>query len=406
MKILLINHYAGTPDLGMEYRPYYMAREWVRLGHDVTIVAASQSHVRAKQPAGVGFSKVEYIDGIRYIWLRTPRYAGSGLGRILNMGAFLLHLALRTVPALRERNYSAVIASSTYPLDSIPAHWIARRCGAKFVFELHDLWPLSPMELGGYSPNHPFIRIMQWGEDYYCRHADAVVSMLPCALTHLQARGLDPTKWHYVPNGVVIEDWNTPVEVPISVREPLERAHVQGKFVVGYAGTIGIANALDSFIDAAKLLDDRHQFVIVGQGPEALRLRARIENEGIGNVLLLSAIPKLAIPNLLRLFDVGYIGLQRQSLFRFGISPNKIFDYMMAGLPFVQAIEAGNSPATDANCGIAVEPEDPKKIAEAILHLKSLDRATLASLGKNGQSYVQRTHDITKLADIFLTALC
>ena len=88
MNILLINHYAGSPQYGMEYRPYYLAREWVKLGHNITIVGADFSHLRIKQPT----AGEEYIDGIRYVWLSTPVYQGNGLGRIKNMLSFLWKL--------------------------------------------------------------------------------------------------------------------------------------------------------------------------------------------------------------------------------------------------------------------------------------------------------------------------
>src|SRR4051812_17527464 len=92
MNILLINHYAGSPHHGMEYRHYYLAREWVRLGHEVAIVSGSFSHLRTRQPAVNGPYSTDTIDGIRYVWLRTPRYAGNGLARVASMAAFVARL--------------------------------------------------------------------------------------------------------------------------------------------------------------------------------------------------------------------------------------------------------------------------------------------------------------------------
>ena len=87
-----------------------------------------------------------------------------------------------------------MIASSTYPLDTVPAHLIAKSCGARMVYEVHDLWPLTPLELGGMSPRHPFIMLMQWAEDFAYRKADRVVSMLPYAAEHMQRHGMEPHK--------------------------------------------------------------------------------------------------------------------------------------------------------------------------------------------------------------------
>ncbi|MBL8306977.1 MAG: glycosyltransferase, partial [Rubrivivax sp.] len=214
MNILLVNHYAGTPALGMEYRPYYLAREWVRLGHHVQIVAADQSHVRAKQPTCVRtadapswISGDEVIDGIAYRWVATPPYAGNGLGRVKNIWAFCRAVWRDTPRLVHEFKPDVVIASSTYPMDNWVARRIARRAGAKHVYEVHDLWPLSPIELSGMSRRHPFVVLVQAAEDFAYRHADRVVSMLPKVHAYMASRGLDLKKLAIVPNGISLDEW-------------------------------------------------------------------------------------------------------------------------------------------------------------------------------------------------------
>ena len=137
--IFCINHYAGGPLWGMEYRPYYLAREWVRAGHLVTVVAASHSHVRARQPETGGAWTKQHVDGINYVWCKTPSYQGNGVGRVINILTFLVHLRfwrrwLRQKPDI-------VIASSTYPADIAAARCIAKFHRAKLIWEVHDLWP-------------------------------------------------------------------------------------------------------------------------------------------------------------------------------------------------------------------------------------------------------------------------
>jgi glycosyltransferase involved in cell wall biosynthesis len=405
MKILLINHYAGSPTMGMEYRPYYMAREWVRLGHSVTIVAASNSHVRSHQPQNVGIARIQFIDGIRYVWVGTPRYAGSGIGRMLNIATFLAHLSLRTSSALRESDYDAVIASSTYPIDAIPARWIANRCRAKFVFELHDLWPLSPMELGGYSSRHPFIRLMQFGEDYYCRHADGVVSLLPCTNQHLTSRGLDLRKWAYVPNGIVLDAWNNQTELNSETRRALEAIRAQGKLVLGYTGALGPANAMETFVDVGKEVLDKANLVIFGHGPHKEALKQRAAAAGSSNIYFFESVPKPMIPSVLAMFDAAYLGTHRNKLYQFGVSPNKLFDYMMAGTPFIEALEAGNSFAKESGGGLSIAPADQAALANAIRQLASMPVAELSGMGARGRKFVIANHDYVTLAKRFLDAL-
>ena len=209
MKILLINHYAGSPELGMEFRPYYMAREWKKLGHETLIIGGSFSHLRRQQPA----ASYTDLNGINYSWIKINQYKGNGIGRILSMFLFIFKLFFRYKYYLGDFRPDIVIASSTYPMDIYPAHRIAKHYNAKLIYEVHDLWPLSPMELGGYSKNHPFIRIVQCAENYCYHHVDAVVSMLPTAEQHMAEHGLAGGKFYYVPNGLVFEDWENPDDI-------------------------------------------------------------------------------------------------------------------------------------------------------------------------------------------------
>jgi glycosyltransferase involved in cell wall biosynthesis len=405
VNLLLVNHYAGGPAYGMEYRGHYLAREWVRLGHRVTIVGASQSHVRATQPRLQGRFTRETVEGVDYVWCATPAYRGNGVGRVLNILVFLHRLG-QWRQWLREPP-DVVIASSTYPADIGPARRIARRHGATLVWEVHDLWPLSPIELGGMPRWHPFILWMQWAEDAACRDADLVVSMLPMAARHLQAHGMREDKFVYVPNGVDPDEWSgAPADLPFEHADVLARARVEGRMVVAYAGAHGLANALDTLLDAAALLRDAPvAFVLVGTGPEKDALARRVAQQDLRQVHLLGPVSKQAIPALLAAMDVLYIGLKRQPLFRFGISPNKLMDYMMAARPVLCAIEAGNDLVAEAGCGFTVEPENAEALAQAVRRMLALPADERLRLGTAGRAWVQARHVYPVLARRFLQAV-
>lgn len=406
MNILLINHYAGSPLHGMEFRPYYLAREWVRMGHQVQIVAGSYSHIRARQPEMARASvKGEVLDGIAYRWYATPSYVGNGVGRVRSMLSFLLHLWRDGRVLACDFKPDLVIASSTYPMDIWPAQRIAKAAGAKLVYEVHDLWPLSPMELGGMSRWHPFIMWAQMAEDYAYRHADKVVSMLPKAQDYMCSRGMRADKFAYVPNGVDEKEWSDPQPLPLEVAQSLQAIRERGLPIVGYAGTHGLANALDDLLNAAHRLQDQAEVVLVGTGPERERLQARVMSEGLGNVHLLPSVSKQAIPSLLATFDVAYIGLQAQPLFRFGISPNKLMDYMMAARPVVMAINAGNDPVGESGCGITVPAGDVEAITQAVLRLTALPTAEREAMGQAGRAFILRNQTYTQLAQKFVGAL-
>ncbi len=410
MNILLINHYAGTPALGMEYRPYYLAREWVRGGHRVQVLAADHSHVRAQQPAchrpegaPSWVAGEEDIDGIAYRWYATPPYAGNGLGRARNIWAFCRAVWRDTPRLVRDFRPDVVIASSTYPMDNWVARRIARRAGARHVYEVHDLWPLSPIELAGMSRHHPFIVLVQAAEDFAYRHADRVVSMLPQVHAYMASRGLDLRKLAIVPNGIALDEWQRP---PEPLRADVAQALQGPGCVVGYAGSMGLPNALDTLLDAAVLLKDEPlRFVLVGSGHEQERLAARAQALGLANVRFLPPIPKAQIPAFLAAIDIAYIGWQRVPIYRFGIAPNKLMDYMMAGCAVLHSVEAGNDPVAEAGCGLNVPPKDPGAVADGLKRLAALSPNERRALGEQGRAFVQAHCTYPVLARRFIEAV-
>ncbi|MBT9493216.1 MAG: glycosyltransferase family 4 protein [Paucibacter sp.] len=407
MKILLINHYAGSPQHGMEFRPYYLAREWRLAGHQVLILAASHSHVRSAQPQAGG----QTIDGISYVWYATPAYAGNGLGRLRNIWSFCRQV-WQDADALAESfKPDVVIASSTYPMDIWPARRVARLAKAKLVYEVHDLWPLSPIELSGMSPHHPFAMLCQKAENEAYRDADVVVSMLPKVHQHMAAHGLDLRKLSIVPNGTALDEWQGAREaLQADIATQLTLLRASGRLVLGYAGSHGLPNALDVLLDAAKLLaaspeGKKIAIVMVGGGHEKLRLAERVKSEGLSNVSLFDPIPKGQIPALLSLFDIAYIGWQRSPIYRFGIAPNKLMDYMMAELPVLHSVEAGNDPVAECWAGLTVAPEDAQAVAQGVLQLAALSAAERAAMGARGRAFVLAHHSYPVLAAQFIQAV-
>ncbi len=407
MNIVYIEHYAGTPALGMEFRPYYLAREWVRAGHRVQMLAASYSHVRARQPAVGATPLDETVDGIAYRWYPTRAYQGNGVGRVRNIFEFLRQVWRDSARLLREFKPDVVIASSTYPMDIWVARRLAKRAGAVLVFEVHDLWPLSPIELSGMSPRHPFARLCFKAEADAYRDADVVVSMLPCVHDYMASRGLDLKKLAIVPNGISPDDWAAaPPPLREDVAAALAKARAKGETIVGYAGSMGDPNALDTLLDAAARLGGKAlRFILVGDGHSRERLAQRVMVEDLANVTMLAPIPKAQVPALLAQVDIAYIGWQRVPIYRFGIAPNKLMDYMMASRAVLHSVEAGNDPVAEAGCGVTVPPGDARAVADGLLRLADATPAERAAMGARGRAFVQAHHTYPVLASRFLDAV-
>ncbi|MEG1836446.1 MAG: glycosyltransferase family 4 protein [Synergistaceae bacterium] len=409
MKILLINHYAGSVYHGMEFRPYYLAREWVKMGHEVIIVAASFSHLRQKNVEMYAPIKEEIIDGIKYIWLKTPSYQGNGLGRIMNMLSFLCKLYRYLKHITKDFVPDAVIASSTYPLDSYPANWIAKKHSAKFVFELHDLWPMSPMVLGNMSKYHPFIWIMQRGEDYWCRNADVVISLHPGAYRHLTERGLLIEKFNVVTNGIEISEWidiNTP-EIPLKHLDCIRSLRKQRKFILGYAGGHSLSNGLELMLEVADILrcEKEISFVFVGQGQQKEDLILRAKKLGLDNVHFLPPIPKRAIPKFYHYVDALFCCLPRSPLLKFGVVMNKTFEFMIAKKPVVCANSSTFDPVSESACGFTVPSGDAVEMAEKIKEIRKLPESDVLNMATNGYEYVLSNYSYPFLAQKFINIL-
>jgi glycosyltransferase involved in cell wall biosynthesis len=390
--IWMINQYAGSPWHGMEYRHYHLARALAERGHRVLVVSGSHSHLFTRPPRVSRPFTRQVIDGVTYCWVAVPRYGPAiSLGRVLNMAAFAV--ALEALPTSRLPRADAILVSSPslFPVP-IAARW-ARRFGARLVFEVRDIWPLTLQELGGLSSRHPLIAAMQRLEDYGYRTADSVVSVLPGAGPHMVARGMAPAKFHYLPNGIDLDGGRRPGDAPAAIRDAIR----PGAFTVGFVGTLGRANVLETLIDAARLLDpDEVRMVVVGHGPERSQLVERAA--GARNVAFVGPIPKGDVAAALQLFDACYVGYRRSPLYRFGVSPNKLYDYMAAGRPVLFAADAANQPVQEADCGFTVAPEDPAALAGAITALAAASEAERARLGANARAYVERHHAYGRLA--------
>lgn len=391
MNIVLINHYAGSTEMGMEFRPYYFAREWVRMGHRVHMIAADYSHLRVKNPEVAKDFQTERISGIYYHWIKTGQYEGNGVNRALTMFRFVGKLWLAAKRIAEVFQPDVVITSSTYPLDTYAGQKIARMCGAKLIHEVHDLWPLTLTELGGMRRSHPFVRLLQMAENSAYRHSDHVVSLLPAAKEYMVRHGMKPEKFVHIPNGVVPEDWDQPSGLPQEHRRLLENLKENGRFIAGYFGGHALSNMLDLLLDAAQIISDPHiQFVLTGDGVEKQRLMERARQEKIRNVMFLPPVPKQAVPELLSYFDCSLVCAADSPLYRYGICFNKIYDSMMAGRPVICNVHTTDCIIEKYRCGVMVKRSGAAELARVIEEYCKIPQKERQKTGDRGRTAVRK----------------
>lgn len=390
--ITIINQYIGSPYHGMEYRHYYLAKNLIKQGYKVTLISGSYSHLFSSLPdIKESFTK-EIIDGIDYIWVKVPTYKSSkSIGRIWNMLYFSWKLNF-----LKDIEPSHILVSSPSFFPVKIAKRLSKKFNTKFLFEVRDIWPLTLVELSNLSYFHPLIKFMSYYEKFAYKNASKIISLLPTAKEHFEKNGMSQEKFCYLPNGIEdIKIESKPLPTKILKKIPKD------KFIIAYSGTIGIANNLDYLIDVAELLkdDDNIHFIILGQGGEKIKLQKRVDGLKLKNFTFLESITKEQVGVFLNHVDVAFISLLPEKLFRFGVSPNKIFDYMYAKKPIIWAIEAGNNLIQDANCGISVPLDDINSLKESILKLRRLPSESLKDLGKNGYNFVTTKHSYKKLSE-------
>jgi len=407
MRILIINHYAGSNIHGMEHRHYYLASEWVKYGHDVCIIAASFSHLRNKSPEVNSNITHESINGINYMWIKTPSYHGNDIKRMINMLIFSFKIYLLKDQITQTFNPDVVIASSPHPYVIFAACRIAKAFKAKMFFEVRDLWPLSLIQLGNISKFHPIIILTQLTENFAYRKSNGIISLLPNAESYMIKHGVQNGKFFYLPNGIDIEEWKRNekntflIDLHATTLKNLKKA---GKFIIGYVGSHGLSNALHFLIRAASFLKtEQVAIVLVGHGP--LKETLKNVSNNLENVIFLPPVPRTQIPTLLKLMDALYIGWLDKPIYRFGISPNKLLDYMMAAKPIIHSIRTNNDIVAESGCGVSVPPENPLAIAKAIIFLKNLPQIELQKMGLNGRKYVLTHHDYRIIAKKYLKVL-
>lgn len=399
MNVLYIDHYAGSDSLGMEFRPYYMAREWKKHGINTTILAADFSHLRKKNPEVKKNLEVQNIDGVDFMFLKSIKYQGNGVKRILSMIEFVEKVKFYASKIVKETKPDVVIASSTYPMDTYAAQKIAKLSNAMLIHEIHDLWPLSPKVLGGYSDSHPFIKMMQKAEISAYKNSDYIVSILPNVEPYVRSLGIN-TEIVNVPNGLLHETIIQNVKGNDKVIKLIENLKKEGKYIVGYAGGISVSNAMESFVKSMEILKDNDDIasILIGEGINKKELEEYKKEKDIKNLHFVGSVNKSEIKETLSHMDALFMGAKDSVLYDYGISANKIFDYMMVGKPVIAAFNVKHSPLGYMGKYIPALDNEPKAIANAILESKKLTNEEREEIKIKSVNFIKEHHDYDKLA--------
>jgi len=400
MNIWIINHYAITPDMPGGTRHYDLGVELIKKGYDVTIFASSFNYVTRREErlkAGDRY-RLEWVNGIRFIWLKTFAYSKNDWRRVINWLSYFLRVL--TFSVKMKGRPDIIIGSSVHLFAPLAAYIVSRLKRGKFIFEVRDLWPQTLIDTGSMSTNHPLIIFFRFLEGFLYKNADKIITLLPNAGDYIEKFGVSREKIVWIPNGVDGNSFDG---------DSVGEKFISDKFIVMYLGAHGSANALNIILDAGKILQDRGNdkicFLLVGDGPEKNNLMKRAMFLGLRNVEFHNPVPKKCIQDIMSKANAFIFNLEDLSVFKYGISSNKLFGYMSAERPVIFSCNSYNNPIKEAMAGITVPPGNANALADAAIQLYSLPAAKRLSMGKRGRLYVEKNHTIKKLADKLVAAL-
>ncbi|WP_172371607.1 glycosyltransferase family 4 protein [Sporosarcina jiandibaonis] len=338
MNIWIFNHYAKTPLQSTGTRHYEMAKYLVSRGCKVTIFTSSYSAAQNCYVVDHDNEKfrVENIEGIRFVWLKTTPYQ-RGITRILSFASYYYYSIKFAKKIFGNERADLILGSTVHPLAALAAYKISKKKKAKFYFEERDLWPQTFIDFGKIKQKHPISKLLFKIEKFLYNKSDMNIVLFDKAVDYVQSKGIRKEKIIHIPNGV-----NINVFKEIVPSESIDELYKQfeGKFTIIYTGSHGLANDLDKLINLAESVSlsgygENIHFVSVGSGALKEKLKSKALDKGINNITFLDPVRKVEVPYLLSKADMSYISILDSPLYKWGFSMNKLYDYMAAGLPMI-----------------------------------------------------------------------
>ena len=362
----------------------------MRRGHKVTIFASSFSHytLREERLQAKERTRTEDIDGVRFVWIKTFPYSRNNWRRYLSMVSFAWR-ALRS--GLRQEDKPDVIIGVTvHPLAALCAYVLSRRKKGRFFIEITDLWPQTLIDMGVLSRRSPVSWALRVLEKFLLRRAEKIITLWPHADRYVTRLGIPQSRVVWLPHCADMSRYPNLNGYDGTPHSP---------FLIMYVGGHTSEYGLDIILDAAGILQEngasQARFVLVGGGTEKGRLAQRAQEMGLTNVEFRDVVPKQQLGSVMSEADAFVFSRRRLPLFmEYGISNNKLCDYLASGRPILFACEARNNPIEDAGAGITVNPEDPRALANAALALLNAPSAERVRMAQNGRDYARRNYDV------------
>lgn len=396
-EVWIVNHYAITPDLPGGTRHYDFGIELAKMGYKVRIFVSDVNHVlsrHTKLNPGELYRE-ESVNGVWFVWVRAAMYQKNDWRRAWNMLSFAFN-ACRVGLRVQDKP-EVIIGSSPHPFAVLAAYAISRFKRSRFILEIRDLWPQALIDMGGMTERSIITIMLRLLERFLYKVAAKIIILALGSRDYLLEHGVASDKIVYIPNGVHLGNFKEATS-----RSEARKEFGFTKFTIVYTGAHGPANALDTILRAADFLHNRNdvEFVLVGDGPSKSALVEEATRLKLKNLRFMDPVPKARIPQLLAAADAAVITLRAVDAFSYGISPNKLFDYMASGKPVICSVPGDMAwLVRDNGAGLIVEPENPEALARAVEELLTMNQYERDVMGKRGRELVEKEFSREKLAE-------
>lgn len=382
-KIWIMNHYATNMFFYEGGRHYWFAEHLKKQEYEPIIFCANTRHNRQDEINTYGEKYlINKEANIPFIFIKTSVYKGNGFSRIKNMFNFFINLfSVTKKVSEKEGKPDVIIASSVHPLTLVAGIKIAKKYGVPCICEVRDLWPESIVAYSSLKRKSLIAKMLYQGEKWIYKHADKLIFTMEGGKDYIIEQGwdkesggpIDINKVYHINNGVDLKSYNYNKEHYQLKDEDLDNLDT---FKVVYAGSIRHVNKVEMLVDAAKQLKNSNtRFLVWGDGDQIEIIKQKIQHEKLSNIIFKGRVDKKYIPNILSKADLNIILGEGSCLFRFGLSPNKLFEYIAAGKPVLQTFKANYSIIEKNNAGMELVENNSISIAKAVKLFSMMEKS-------------------------------
>lgn len=391
--IWYISKYASTLQYGFGTRHFYLTREFNKLGYRSIIISSNANHL-VQIPDFEKIYTKEILDGVETWWIKTIQYKGANsFRRILSWIDFELKLLLMPVKRLPQPD--VIICSSLSLFTILNGYLLKKRFKCKLIFEIRDIWPLTIIEEGGFKPWNPLVMFLAWVEKFGYRKADVIVGTMPNLAEHIRNVCGEDLNCRCVPFGYDPALYDVQESLPAGYEETYIP---KDKFIIGYAGSIGVTNALETLLKCAERMmgNTAIHFLLLGGGDLLEEYKARVS--ALTNITFLPKVKKTQVQQFLRHCHVLYFSVHDSKVWEYGLSLNKLIDYMLAGKPIIASYSGYPSMVNEALCGTFVPAKDVAALIKTIQEYSTMSGEQLAEIGRKGREWLMEHRPYEKIA--------